>query len=103
MEVSITRVLDEINTAIDGDIALEFSIGFIRTTRGEKQGTFKLVDRAIKAGVDKRKVAQGKTSPRQNANLKKRKLLAIYDRDNNQRITVPIFTLIEFNGNRVRH
>lgn len=103
MEISITRVLDEINTPIDGDKAREFSIGFIRTTRGSKQGTIKRVDRAIKAGVDQRKIAQGSKTPRKKANLKKRKLLALYDRDANARISAPIYTIIEYNGYRVRH
>jgi|GEM_PF-6821881 hypothetical protein len=102
MEVSITRVLDEINTPTDGNQAREFSIGWIRTTRGPKQGTLKKVNRCIKAGTDKRKNVEGKANKLQPM-IKKRKLLRLYDRDANQTINVPLYTIIIYNGYRVRH
>jgi hypothetical protein len=94
--------LDEINTPIEGNQAREFSIGWIRTTRGPKQGTFKKVHRCIKAGTDKRKKQEGKSN-RLQPMIKRRKLLRLYDRDANQTINVPLYTIIEYNGYRVRH
>lgn len=102
MELSITRVLDEINTPIDGNQPREFSLGWIRTTRGPKQGTLKRVRRCIKAGTDKRKQVEGKENKLQPM-IKKKKLLRLYDREANQTINVPLYTIIEYNGNRVRH
>ena len=102
MEVSITRVLDEINTPIEGNEAKEFSLGWIRITRGPNQGTLKRLSRCIKAGTDKRKTIEGKTN-RLQPKIKQRKLLRLYDREAKQTINVPLYTVIEFNGYKVRH
>ena len=102
MEVSITRVLDEINTPTIGNDVREFSIGWIRITKGPSQGTYKQINRCIKAGVDKRKVIENKPN-RLQPKLKARKLLRLYDREANQTINIPLFTIKQYNGHKVRH
>lgn len=101
-EVSINLVLDEINQGPAGAKPHEFSIAFIRKKNDERRGSCCRVERAIKRGKDSRKKAEPKaqrTAPR----LKESNLLLLYNKETRKPFYCDISTIIEYNGNKVRH
>ena len=102
-EISLVNVLHEISNPIQAGEIQEFALGFIRLTKGPKQGTFKEVKRARKGGKDSRKQASSEGGGRKSPNLKKSKLLLLFDLGRQQNFYVSISSIIQYNGWRVRH
>lgn len=95
---TITRVLNLVNTPVDGTKARTFSIGWIRIS-GKAKGTFKFVPFAMKY-ISK---IGGAPKPRKMPNLKEERLLLLEDIHVGTTFFVPIHTIIEFDGIPVRH
>lgn len=97
-EIGIGRVLDEINTLLDGKRRRVFHLRFVRFT-GDKIGTIKevkLASKYSKKGTEKRGGTRGKR-------LKESKTLLLEDLENHQPFYCKIASIISFNGKKVRH
>lgn len=102
-EIGIQQVLAEINTTPTDGSSPVFAIGWIRQNagRGGKRGTLKRVERCVRK-IGSKRSAKG-AEPRKRADVKRGKLLVLYDLDTHHRVDCSIHTIIEYNGQRVRH
>ena len=98
--VSILRALNLINTPLEGNKTRVFSIGWIRIS-GERKGTFKYIPAAMK--YIKSTCKGGPVAPKNMPNLKESKLLLLEDIQHGTLFYVPIYSIIEFDGVRVKH
>ena len=101
--IGITHVLNEINTPVMEGQTNVFSIAFVRTGegRGGTRGTTKRVEKACKY-IAKDSPNTGKRTYK-SPNLKLKRILRLYDMKTNRPFNLFLYTIIEFNGQTVRH
>ena len=96
MEIGISEVLANINQPESGP----FSIKFIRVVNGKggPRGSAKLVDRAVRYHTGSNK-GSGRSQP----NMKDRRMLRLKDLSGGHPFDLNLATIIEYNGQSVRH
>lgn len=101
--IGISSVLNEINQPLRGAQAFEFSLEFIRLTDGKsgRRGESKSLARVqkySKPGSKKEKKGRGI-----GFNLKSSSTLLLKDMSTGEPISVKIWSIIKFNGQKVQH
>ena len=98
MQIGISEVLAFINTPEKG----AFSLKWVRVNdgKGGGKGTAKYVANAVKHTVSS---SRPSTRKKESPNIRATRLLRIKDLDAGHPVDVSISTIIEFNGQSVRH
>lgn len=102
-DIGIAHVLAEINQPLlDGDVHY-FSIMYIRITDGKtgKAGSAKRVNRCMK--YSKTGTGKGFSGGGASLNLRENSILRLRDVETGETIDAKIWTIKEYNGQRVRH
>ena len=97
------HALNLINQAISGSQVNEFSLSFIRSNNSKngERGSCKKVPRCQKYFKEAKATSgkgRGRSMPRMKGNI-----LMVKDMDTEQILSVKLYTIVEFNGMKVRH